>query len=166
MTPQELVLLAVVAVVGIPSAWRNPTAAALVLAWIVSKIIYLTTGNGLAVEYYLIPDIAVIATIFCKQEHCNLAPYGGDWHQLKCIFLERSPQDRVVLAIFPAMWVLYVAPLHPFYVWHGLWLGAIVQFLAAGAESVSLYRREADAVNSLPEHPGDLLIAYRGRGYG
>ena len=169
MTPQELILITVVAVVGIPSAWRNPTAAALVLAWIAVKVLYLVTGNGLAVEWYIYPDIAVLAIIFCKPDYRPCDYYRGTWHQLACLWTERSPSDRAVMAIFPLMWIAYFAPISPFIQWYLLWAGAILQFLFASAEPLAEFfhsRRGADAAHRLPVSPGDLLVAYRSRGYG
>ena len=166
MTVQEIILLAVVAAVGLPSAWRNPTAAALCLAFIFAKILYLTTGDGLATAFYLFPDIAVIGVIFCKPDYHRYPLCGGDWHQLRCMWLERSPADRCVLAIFPCLWLAYVAPIEPYLQWHVLWAGTVLQFLFASTESLEALfkRRGADAANSLPRK-GDLLVAYRNRGY-
>lgn len=168
MTLPEIVMWTVVAVVGVPSMWRNPTAAALVLAWLAGQGIYLVTGDNLPVEYYVFPDAVVIAVIASKFEWCNLAPYRGLWHQLSCLLLERSPADRIVLAIFPLMWLLYLSPLDPFHTWYALWGLVLAQFVAAGIEAFQSYRRGADAADQ-PDEPGALLIAYRGgrtRGYG
>ena len=167
MTIQEIILLTVVAVVGLPSAWKNPTAAALCLSFIFAKILYLATGDGLAVQYYLLPDIFVLGVIFCKPDYHNYELCGGDLHQLKCMWLERSPSDRCVMAIFPLVWLSYAAPVSPYLQWHSLWALAILQFLFASAEPLETFfttRRNADAANSLP-HKGDLLVAYRNRGY-
>ena len=162
MTLQEIILIAVVAVVGIPSAWRNPTAAALVLAWIAVKMLYLVTGDGLAVEWYMYPDVAVLAVIYCKPAWQPCDYYRSLWHQFACAVLERSPSDRAVMAIFPLMWVAYFVPIDPFVQWHLLWAGAILQFLFASAEPLADFfhsRRDAEAANSPPKL-GDLLVAY------
>lgn len=161
MTIPELVIWAVVLAVGIPSAWRNPTAFALVLCFIASKALYLITGESLALEYYLFPDIMVIAVVMSKPEHCNLAPYRSTLHQLKCLLLERSPADRIVLMIFPVMWALYVADISAFSKWYALWGLSIAQFIAAGVESFLTHRREAEAAAS-PPGQGSLLVAHAG----
>lgn len=161
MTLPELILWGVVLVVGVPSAWRNPTAAALVLCFIAAKAIYLITGDSLAVEYYLFPDIMVIAVIMSKLEHCNLAPYRSTLHQLSCLLLERSPADRVVLLIFPICWAIYVADISAFSKWYALWGLSLAQFLAAGVEALLSYHRDADAVASPPDQ-GSLLVAHIG----
>ena len=167
MTAQEIILLGVVAVVGLPSAWKNPTAAALCLSWIFCKVLYLATGDGLAVEYYLLPDIFVLAIIFAKPDYHHYDLCGGDWHQLKCLWLERSPADRAVMSLFPIVWLTYVAAISPFLQWQMLWGAAILQFLFASAESLEALhsRRGADAAHRLP-HKGDLLVAYPGGGSG
>lgn len=163
---------------------KNPTAGALVLAKLAGWAIYRITGDNLPVEYYLYPDIFVLAIIFAKPEICNFAPYQSTWHQLKCILLERSYADRVVMLIFPLMWALYVADLHAYYKWWALYYLVIVQFLAAGWESfanlraarrkasastpiidrhlvvIPFQRRDADAVRKTPS--GALLMANGG----
>lgn len=141
MTLPHIVMWLVVAVVGIPSAWRNPTAAALVLCWIFSEGLFAFTGRGLAVEYYSYPDCIVLAVIFAKPEHCNQGMYQSTWHQFKCLLIERSPSDRAVMLIFPVMWWAYVADIHDFYRYWILWGGAILQFLFASSESIELFWR-------------------------
>lgn len=146
MSTPALIMWAVVFAVGVPSAWRNPTAAALVLAKIAGWAIYKITGDNLPVEYYLFPDIFVIAVIMAKYE--------------------RSVPDRIVLLIFPIMWCLYLAPLHPFYVWWSLYYLVLAQFFAAGWESFSTYRRGHRAASDKPENTGTLLVVYGSGGYG
>ena len=155
---------AVVLLIGVPSAWRNPTAAALVGAWVVTKTLYLVTGDGLALEFYIFPDIAVMAIIFMKPRYQPRSRYADDWHRFKCLLLERTPADRVVMLIYPIEWVLYVTTLPAREVWFALWGLSIIQFLAAGAEPLAQYlrRRGADATVRPPDHPGSpLLVACR-----
>lgn len=135
MSTPALFLWAIVFVVGIPSAWSNPTAGALVISKIAGWAIYQITGDNLPVEYYLFPDIFVLAVIFSKHEHACLHLYRSVWHQLKCVMFERSPCDRLIVLIFLAMWILYVADVHPYYKWWSLFWLVVAQFLAAGAES-------------------------------
>jgi hypothetical protein len=161
----ELVMWATVLGVGIPSAWRNPTAGALVVAWFAGQAAYLATGDSLPLDFYLFPDLLVLAVIFSKQEACNLAPYRNAWHQLKCVLLERSVADRIVVLIFPLMWLLYCLPMPDWHKWWALYFLALAQFFAAGTEAFNSHRRDADAADQ-PETLGDLLVAYRNRGYG
>jgi hypothetical protein len=138
----------------------NLTAGALVMAWIAGQIVYLITGDNLPVEFYLYPDVFVLAVIFAKPEWCNLRPYTSAWHQLKCIVLERSPADRIVMLIFPLMWVIYGAQISDFHRWWSLYFLCLVQLLAAGWESIILYRRDAEAADARqPDNTGTLLVA-------
>lgn len=157
---------AVVLAVGVPSARGNPTAAALVLAKLAGWGWYQITGDNLPTSFYLFPDILVVAVIFSKPSYQPCDRYRSAWHQAKCLVLERSPSDRAVLLIFLVMWCIYVSDLHPYHVWWSLYWLVIIQFLAAGLEALSLYRREPNAAGDTPDNPGALLVAYGGRGYG
>lgn len=146
----EIFIWAVVFVIGVPSAWRNPTAAALVISWIFGELVYLFSGNNLPVDFYLYPDILVLAVIMAKPEACNLRPYRNVWHQLSCVLLERSPADRMVMLIFPVMWAFYVSGLDPYYVWWTLYGLVILQFLFASSESVEKFWRSRGQPNPPP----------------
>lgn len=137
MTLPEACMLAIVVAVGLPAARWNATAAALVVAWCAGEAVYLATGNSLPVEIYLYPDIFVLAVIMAKQEYCNLRPYRSTLHQLKCVVLERSPCDRVIMLMFPLAWALYAADIHAYYKWWALYLIVVVQFIAAGIEAIA-----------------------------
>lgn len=153
MSLPEIIIWLVVAAVGIPSAWRNPTAAALVLAWLFGQVYFVIAGRNIPVELYAFPDIFVLAVIFAKREWCNQQPYRSTWHQLQCVLFERSPADRAIMLIFLGMWCVYIAGLHPYYEWMLLWALAIAQFLLAGAESFFLFRRTR-AVSKPPQGDG------------
>jgi len=148
MTAPEIIIWAVVLGVGVPSAWRNPTAAALVIAWVMGQAIYLVTGDNLPVEMYLFPDLFVIAIIASKARRSN-----ADW---------------IVLGLFPVMWIAYpFAASQPFYVWWLLWALCLAQFLVVGAETLSRLLRGADAMIRPPDAPGALLVMCReSKGYG
>lgn len=147
MTLPEIIIWATVIVVGVPSAWRNPTAAALVMAWIAGQAIYMVTGDNLPTEFYVFPDLFVIAVVASKAMRTN-----ADW---------------VVLAIFPICWVLYVADISAFHKWYALWALTLAQFLVMGAETLSRFLRDADAMNHPPDIPGALLVVCReSKGYG
>lgn len=141
MTTPAIIMWAVVIAVGLFAAWRNPTALALVISWAFGEYIYLSTGDSLPVALYAYPDIAVLAVIAAKAE--------------------RSAADRVVILIFPVMWVLYIisdATLHPYFKWFALWFLAIAQLVAVGLESLFTYRRASKAVSDTPAPPpGDLF---------
>lgn len=126
---------------------RNVTAGALVVAWLFGQWLVAQTGNSLPVEYYLYPDIAVIALILVK------------W--------ELSVADKVVLLVFPVQWVFYVSTLHEYYRWHALAYLVVVQFLAAGLDGFLTWRRSASSRKLASRPPADdfkLLGAYPGGG--
>lgn len=190
MSTPALILWSVVFCIGVPSAWRNPTAAALVLAKIAGWGWTRITGDNLPVAFYLFPDIFCLAVIMAKPEWCNRQPYRGIFHQLKCVLLERSPADRAVMMVFFFSWAIYVSPIDDYYRWWMLWGGVILQFLFASAESLEIFwrqramsksvppiidrhlvvipfkRRGAEAVRKTPDCSGAMLIAIRGGCYG
>lgn len=190
MSAPLLVMWLVVFAIGVPSAWRNPTAAALVIAWLAGQAVFYITGDNLPVQFYAFPDVFVLAMIMAKQEYCNRRPYRSVLHQLSCVLLERSPADRAVMLVFPAVWLIYVAPMHDYHRWWLLWSLTILQFLFASAESLEIFwrqramsksvppiidrhlvvipfkRRDAEAVRTTPVHSGAMLIANGVRGYG
>jgi hypothetical protein len=145
----------VVLAVGLPSMFRNPTAGALVASWIVSEMLWLT-GYGLPVDFYVFPDLFVLAVIFAKAEAYPCHPYRSAWDQLRCIITERSVPDRIVMLIFPVMWAIYVSKLPPFYVYWTLWPLAIVQYLAAGWEGLASLFRKSAAVT--PDRSSDSSV--------
>jgi hypothetical protein len=157
MSLPHIIMWAIVLVVGVPSAWRNPTAGALVLCWVVSEGVYSLTGNGLATEFFLFPDFVVIAVIAMKPEVCNFRPYISAWHQAKCLLLERSVPDRIVLLLFPVAWYFYAADIAPYYQWWALWWISVVQYLVAGFEGFSkIYRSRV--TSGTPDYPsGDVF---------
>lgn len=160
-------MAAVVAVVGIPSAWKNPTAAALVLAWVFSQALYYFTGNGLAIKFYTFPDIVILAVIFAKPEYCNQGMYRSTLHQLWCVVAERSPSDRMVMLIFPIIWWAYVADISAYACWWILWGATVLQFLFASTESIEKFNRRAEAASDTSEPSDDVYrrLAWS-RGYG
>ena len=163
MSAPELILFAIVAVVGIPSARRNPTAAALVGAWAFSEALYLYTGSGLETEYFAFPDCVVIAVIMVKRPHCTFDMPPNWLAEFKCLLFERSPADRFILLTYPVAWFFYVADAAPFYTYWALWLIAVAQFAAAGREALpAFFRRNADAATFPSEKPGSLRLCPAG----
>lgn len=146
MTIPAIIMFGVVFAVGIPSALRNPTALALVIAWMAAEAWGLGAGDSLPVQFYPFLDIFVIAMIMAKDE--------------------RSVPDRFVLLVFPICWALYVANVHPFYKWYLLWGLTIAQFLAAGWDAFSSSRRVTAVRDPSETTSGDLFRLAWGRGYG
>ena len=159
MSLPQAILWAIVLVVGLPSSWWNPTAGALVLCWVFSEGLFWLTGNNLAVAYYAYPDVFVIAVIFAKRAHCDLDPHDM-FGEIKCLLLERSPCDRIILLSYPVCWWLYAADISDYSKWWSLWIIAIAQFLVAAWEPLSKpLRRHAEAAERQIDHVGDLLVA-------
>ena len=148
-------LWAVMLLIGVPSAWRNPTAAALVGAWVFSKALFLVTGDGLAVQFYVFPDIAALAVILAKPEHCFRGYDRSWWFEFKCILLERSPSDRAVMLLFPVLWYAYVADISAYAQWFVLWGATILQVLFASAESLERFWHSRSG-SIVERHLGDI----------
>lgn len=152
MSWPEILIAGIVVAVGVPAAFRNPTAAALVIAWTIAQGLWLITGDNLPLRVYIMTDIAVIAVIICKPLRYR-GPYRGPWHQLQCIFSERLVWDRIVLAIFPVMWTIYILNINETMRWWLLYWLLVTQFLAAGGEALStwLAARKANAGQPVSE---------------
>lgn len=166
MTTHQVILWAAVLIVG-ASGLKNWTAGALAVAWLFGEAVYRITGDSLAVEFYLYPDIFVLGVIMAKAEACNLRPYESTWHQLKCILLERSIPDRIIILIYPVCWTLYVADMDAYTKWWSLYYLTLAQFLTAGVESFQKYYRTR-AVSERAGNPpgGEFQFAWAVRGYG
>lgn len=155
MSIYGLIMWAVMLLIGVPSAWRNPTAAALVGAWVFSKTLFLATGDGLAVQFYVFPDIAALAIILAKPEYCFHGYDHSWWLELKCILTERSPSDRAVMLLFPALWWAYVADISAYTQWLVLWGATIFQVLFASAESLEKFWHSRSG-SIVERHLGDI----------
>lgn len=129
---------AVVLAVGLSSAWRNPTAFALVFAWLTAEAVSLATGDSLPLATSFKVDVAVIAVILAKaivSEGCR--SYPSLRAQLKCGWQALTACDRLIIGLYLfGAWPIYVSTLHPYYVWWSLWAITIVQFLLAGTEAL------------------------------
>lgn len=145
MSSPELFMYAALAVVGVSFLLgRNPTAAALVVSWLICEAIY---RSGLEpTDYALFFDIAVITVIFCKPR--------------------RSLADWFILFLFPAAWSFYIA--EPSHLKNWMLYGfQMAQFIAAGADSFVRFCRSR-AVSDTPDKP-PFGASYRlawGWGYG
>jgi hypothetical protein len=161
------ILCAVVLLIGVPSALRNPTAAALVGAWAVTKAIYLFTGNGLATDFYVFPDIAVIAIIYAKAiVRAGPKDYPTITAQLRSLATDLTVWDRLIVGLFLlGAWPIYVSTLHPYYQWWALFYIAILQFMLAGAESARSCLRSFRARSASHSRSDGLAFAGRTGGY-
>lgn len=107
---------------GLLASVRNPTAAVLVVAWAIPQAAWLVGGSELPIGLYRMLDVAVVAIILLKPQRT-----GWDW---------------AIIAIFAIAWVVYSAPLHPFYQWYLLWALTICQFAFAFTDAVQTYRSQ------------------------
>lgn len=156
----------VVAGLGIPAAFRNVTASALVIAWLVGEFIVLLTETSLPLSFYFMADIAVISVIYAKAtKRAGNKTYPTIWKQLYCFVTDLTPWDRWVVAIFAlGMWPLYLLAIDPWWKWMGLWGLAILQFLFACAEAIASFRND---LKPRAEPPGNgFALAGARRGYG
>lgn len=184
-------MYAVVAGVGIPAAFRNSTALAMVIAWLSVELVYQLTGDSLPLRFSFMADIAVIVVIYAKMiRRCGAKLYSSLGEQLRCLVTDLTPWDRWIVAIFLlGAWPAYALSFDPWWKWHLLWLATISQFLLAGGEALTCFRAEkrkavtdtpiidrhmvvipfpcrvADAVRT-PLPKSDLLIVEGSRGYG
>lgn len=174
MTFPDYLYLAVVLLVGVPAAVRvaggrlylgNATAAALVASYVAAQGLWLATGLAFEARISLLIDLTVIAAIYCKAPAHDCWPYQDWGHQLCAAWFERSLWDRIVIVIFPAMWLVYLSPLSPNAAFYGLYWLAIAQFLAAGGEALQPYLNARSAkAGSAPDSSAGLEFSWsRGR---
>lgn len=140
MTTAGIIMWGVVLLVGLPSAWRNATALALVASWAIAQWWWLVTGDNIPLAVYFLCDTAVMAVILAKPA--------------------RAWSDGVVLTIFLPMWVLYVAPLTDHDRWWLLWGLAIAQFMAVGCQGARGLLAAAKGRNDNEAPPGALRFAW------
>ena len=130
MSLPAIIMLAVVLLVGVPSAVRisprerprvtllNPTAAALVIAWLVPEWWWLRSGDSLPVHLYFYTDLFVMFVLCAKA-----------WVR------RATAWDIAIMAIFPVMWLYYFdGQIGAAHKWYALFLLTLAQFLAAGAD--------------------------------
>lgn len=130
----------VVVGVGFPAAFRNRTALALCVAWLVPEVIYFFLDTNLPLMLYFIFDYLVIIVMFTKPDLCDLSPYTSLGAQFRALWFERCRTDFIVGAIFPVMWLIYIVRIDDFYKWWTLWGLVLVQFFVSGWEAFCLWR--------------------------
>jgi hypothetical protein len=166
MTWPHVLIYVVVIGIGLPSAVRNPVAAALVGNWAIGEFSWMVSGDNLPLTIYFMADIAVIATICIKatwREGCRTYPTLGE--QIACFWRSLTIWDRWLMASYIfAVWPLYVLQISPWLKWWALYWLLITQFLMAGGESIQsmLGSRKGNAVPNRP--PGGLAYARAGDG--
>lgn len=158
MTGVQFFFFAVVLLVAVTAAWRNLTASALVLIYVIVQATYLSSGEPLTSIELIALDMVVIAAIYMKAPYRPCFPYRSLAHQFACLWTERTPADRFVLILFPAAWYFYFGQVSASAQWWGLYWISLAQFLAAGIEPYLNIRssREANAGSEdAPEHPSE-----------
>lgn len=165
MGVNEILLLAV-ALATIPAASRNFTALALVASYALYEGAWWLTHVTFPAFLCILIDATVIAAIYCKEPAFDCWPYRGWRHQLCSAWTEKSLWDRIVIAIFPAMWLVYALP--PYLQWHSLYWLTMAQFVAANGEALQSYfhNRSAKSGEPRPDFTGMSFIVASGGKYG
>jgi hypothetical protein len=138
MSTPEIIYAALVCFV-VPAMWKNATAIGLVMSWLVIQGDWLA-GHTWSTGLQFVCDLGVIAIMIVKPDHEDGFPYRSMKDQFAALFwTERTPCDRIIGAIFPVMWLLYVVSIPDYYRWWGLWWLAAIQLVAAGVEPARLW---------------------------
>jgi hypothetical protein len=152
----------VVAGIGFPAALVNRTALVLSGTWLLAEVVCRMTGENLPIALYFIFDYLALLVIFTKPELCDCSPYRNLTEQVRALGRERSRSDMFIAAIFPLMWIVYVAAIGDFYRWWVLWGLVQLQFFAAGWEAFSLWREGKKVSGAKP--PGLFKLGLVGHG--
>lgn len=177
MSPEEAFYFAAIVLVGLPAAFRlsfvwdsrgllvtvlrlagsirvrNPVALAMVATWFACRLLWSITGEC-PPQALVISDMVVIASTFVKDDWAESA-YRGKRHMIACLlWFERTPWDRVILALFPVAWLLYGPVLTRFEYWTLYGIG-LAQLAIAGWEGVHNWQR-TKANSSHADAPGDF----------
>lgn len=165
MSWQAVTMYAAVAGLGIPAAFRNATAAALVFAWLAGETLWLATGNSLPLSFFFMADIAVISIIYAKTiKRVGAKTYPTLARQLQCLIIDLTVCDRWIVGLFLlGAWPAYVLAINPFAKWHTLWAISIIQFCLAGAEAAQSYVAHL-RTRVAPDPPDSSGLAWAGFG--
>lgn len=149
---QAIAMYAVVAGIGVPAAFRNVTALAMVIAWLLVELAYQITGDSLPLRFSIMADIAVIASIYAKTIHrVGTKTYPTVKEQLRCLVVDLTRWDRGIVAIFLlGAWPAYALSIDPFWKWYLLWGLCIAQFLLAGGEALASFLKAKREAKNLP----------------
>lgn len=177
MSPEESFYALAVAVTAfvtlVRSVWPprfgigNATALAMVAMWLAGRALYLLTGLGTPLGAMLLQDMVVIAAIYVKPDWQDCFPYRTFSQQLRAAWLERSPWDRAILALFPLAWLFYLpvaAPRTTYWTLYGI---GLAQLALAGWEALHLSRgRMANKSRADDAGPPGLTFAAWGTEHG
>lgn len=104
------------AVAGVALAWRNLTAAALVLSWVLSFACFWLFHHVFSVAEAVYIDMFVIAAIMCKEK--------------------QTPVDWIVMGLFLPAWIFYFGRYDQ---WWPVWWITMTQYLLVGGEALYLW---------------------------
>ncbi len=179
MSLAELIYIAAIVLIGGPASFRvagwsgfvpalrvrNPVAFAMVATWFACRLLYWGTGQGMVPEVMAVSDMFVIAAMFVKDDW-RCCPYRNRWHQIACLWLERTPWDRGILALFPVAWWLYTPVLPPLVQYWVLWGIGLAQLALAGLEGLHSWQRsngQTPRAAAPGEPPGFRFATAQGR---
>lgn len=177
MSPLEAIYVVAIFFVGVPSAMRlrgiiphvrNPVAFAMVATWIACRLLYSFAhpSRDELLAATILSDCMVIAAMFVKEDWITCG-YKNRWHQLACMWHERTPWDRAILAIFPVAWVFYAPILNDYYQYRVLWGLSMAQLALAGWESLHLmFAGNGQTPRAADERPPGLRFTAWERSYG
>lgn len=174
MSWPHIAIYAVAGCIGLPAMFRNPTAAGLVLSWMLGEVTWMMTGNNLPLSVYFMADVAVITIIYAKMIwRVGPKTYPSAWLHFKCFILDLTVCDRIIVGIFLlGAWPAYVIELDPYYKWWLLYWLTVAQFVLAGAEALSSWLRRrndppkvdrlsADIIPFAPRFGAEPISAFR-----
>jgi hypothetical protein len=162
----HILIYVVVIGIGLPSAVRNPVAAALVGNWAIGEFSWMVSGDSLPLTIYFMADIAVIAVICMKatwREGCRTYPSFRE--QIRCFGRALTLWDRWLLASYIlAAWPIYALTISQWLKWWCLYWLVIAQFLMAGGEAIQsmLGSRKGRVMPNRP--PGGFAFVGAGDG--
>lgn len=167
-TPTFIVFLAML-FIGVPSALRltglkvrvrNATALAIMAMWFVGQAIYASSGECMPLAAMLLQDMVVIVAIFTKPDWRDCSPYRTFRQQLRGAWLERSPWDRAIIALFPLAWLFYAPVVDAWLQYWTLYGIGLAQLMLAGWEALTpLLRTIGQSPRADDERPPGLRFA-------
>lgn len=149
---------------------RNATAFALIAMWLFGRAVWWLTGEWLPLQAMIVQDLVVIATIYARHDWQDCSPYRDMRCQFAALWLERSPWDRAILALYAPTWLLYAPVAAPIVQFWALWGIGLAQLALAGHEALFIWLRDngqttrADAPGTPP--PRSLFAPVTGESYG
>lgn len=135
----------------------------MVAMWLFGRLVWELTGEWLPVKAMVVQDMFVIAAMFLKDDW-RTCPYRNMPHQLACLWLERTPWDKRILALFPLAWLFYAPVVEPQLQFWVLWGIGLAQLALAGHEALHLWQRaNGHELRAHNESPHGLEFAVAGR---